>query len=88
MFGFVYPDLKDAVPGWVTDELLRRLRWDQEEDAPAPHVCRGTLLSRAQYRFDIDQLHYLDERLLSHRGLMTPQEIEIWTAAVDEDPQR
>src|SRR5205823_551364 len=48
LFGFVYPSERDAVPGWVMAELIRRLR--AESEAPAGRrVCQGTLLSRVQY---------------------------------------
>jgi hypothetical protein len=44
-------------------------------------MCLGTLLSREQYLFDIDQLGYTDARLRPH-GDMTPEEAEIWTRAI------
>jgi hypothetical protein len=45
-------------------------------------VCRGTLLSREQYLFDIEQLGYTDARLRPH-GAMTPEQAEIWTRAIE-----
>jgi hypothetical protein len=79
LFGFVYPDKRQNVPTWVTDELLRRLsvsRPNLQND-----VCYGTLLSREQYLHDIDRLKYRDGRQ-EPEGPMSPEHIEIWTAAI------
>ena len=51
LFGFIYP-WERAVPGWVMDELLGRLR--RGEGSAARRVCRGTLLSRVQYLMDVE----------------------------------
>jgi hypothetical protein len=84
LFGFVYPAERAAVPGWVEQELTRRL---QAETASAPEtdkLCRGTLLSRAQYLVDIGPWGYRDARLQS--GIrMTPEDIAHWTRAIDDD---
>jgi hypothetical protein len=81
LFGYVYPDKRDSVPGWVMEELLRRLsvsRPNLQND-----VCYGTLLSREQYLHDLERLHYRDGRE-TPRGPMTPEEIAIWTAAINK----
>jgi hypothetical protein len=78
MFGFVYPDRRDRVPAWVTDELLERLRLESRE--PDSRVCNGTLLSREQYLHDLDRLGYTDARV-EPNGPMTRKQIEIWTPA-------
>jgi hypothetical protein len=83
LFGFVYPDLRDAVPDWVQAELLRRFEGEGAEKER--RVCYGTLLSRAQYRFDIDQLGYEDPRL-PPEGVLDPEDVEAWTAAIDDKP--
>src|SRR4029077_12564029 len=51
LFGFVYPDQRDNVPLWVSDELLRRLASESLERDGS--VCNGTLLSREQYLGDL-----------------------------------
>jgi hypothetical protein len=79
LFGFVYPDKRDNVPGWVMDELTRRLgvsRANVQND-----VCYGTLLSREQYLHDLEQLKYRDSRA-QPEGAMTPEQIEIWTRPI------
>ena len=79
MFGFVYPDKRQSVPAWVMEELIRRLtvsRPNLQSD-----VCYGTLLSREQYLHDLDHLKYLDARA-EPTGLMSREQIDIWTDAI------
>jgi hypothetical protein len=45
-------------------------------------VCRGTLVSRAQYLLDIGQYGYHDARLVP-RGNMTPEDCIYWTWAIE-----
>jgi hypothetical protein len=80
--GFVYPNCRDRVPAWVTDELARRLSTEREE--PWNDVCNGTLLSREQYLPDLERLGYADARLPPH-GLMTAEEVKIWTAPITDE---
>jgi len=82
MFRYVYPDSRDRIPEWVVRDLAWRL---SAEPPPPVHVCRGTLLSREQYLWDLGRLRYEDARL-TPRGAMTREEIEIWTNAID-DPE-
>ncbi len=82
MFGYVYPDKRQNVPAWVTEELIRRLtvsRPNLQND-----VCYGTLLSREQYLHDLQHLKYHDGREEPH-GPMTHEQIDIWTAAIKND---
>jgi len=79
MFGFVYPDKRQNIPTWVMDELLRRLsvsRPNLQND-----ICYGTLVSREQYLHDVQHWKYRDGRE-QPEGPMTPEQIEIWTAAI------
>jgi len=79
LFRFVYPDRWQSIPGWVTDELVRRLR--EGPDNADAGVCYGTLLSREQYLSDLERLGYRDGREEPH-GPMTREQIEIWTAGI------
>jgi hypothetical protein len=79
LFQFAYPDRRADIPDLVMNELTNRLQCQQPE--PDNRVCRGTLLSREQYLFDLDQLGYTDARLRPH-GAMTPEQAEIWTKAI------
>jgi len=79
LFRFAYPDRRSDIPDEVVNELTARLAAQKPE--PANLMCLGTLLSREQYLFDIDQLGYTDARLRPH-GEMTPEQAEIWTRAI------
>jgi hypothetical protein len=48
-------------------------------------LCRGTILSRAQYLFDVEKQGYLDARLRPS-GAMSPEQVEQWTAAIEDEP--
>ena len=84
MFGFIYPNERDRVPGWVMHELSRRLHVSMSASPPIERVCRGTLLSRQQYLIDIHGWDYRDARTLPDNA-MTDWEIATWTAAIAED---
>jgi hypothetical protein len=79
VFRFAYPDRRGHVPDEVMDELTDRLQEQRPE--PDNRICFGTLLSREQYLFDVEQLGYADARLRPH-GSMTPEQTEIWTKAI------
>ena len=49
-------------------------------------MCRGTLLSRAQYLVDVESWGYRDARL-DPRVAMTEEDIAHWTRAIDEIPE-
>jgi hypothetical protein len=70
LFGYVYPAERDAVPRWVMDELSDRLRAELDAPPTAERVCQGTLLSRYQYRIDLDEWGYRDGRVCPN-GRMT-----------------
>jgi len=50
----------------------------------ADPLCRGTILSRAQYLSDIATHGYRDARL-PPSGTMSPEQVEQWTAAIEDD---
>jgi hypothetical protein len=79
LFLYVYPDAHAMVPERVLDEL-----WERRLVVPpgGDRVCRGTLLSRAQYLVDVHGWGYTDARLAPH-GPMTDREVIAWTAEVE-----
>ncbi|MBE7941305.1 MULTISPECIES: nucleotidyltransferase [Ramlibacter] len=82
LFGYIYPGERQRVPAWVMDELLRRLAEETRQPPAAdPHLCAGTLLSREQYLFDVEQLGYVDGRL-TPASTMTPEDVATWTQAI------
>lgn len=89
LFGYIYPGERDRIPGWVIAQLTGRLT-DETDGTPASNdgVCAGTLLSRAQYLHDVEQLGYVDGRL-TPASTMTATDVATWTGAIaaDDHPQ-
>jgi hypothetical protein len=86
LFGYIYPSESSIVPERILRLLLERL--ENEFGAPRQDAqfCRGPLLSRTQYRADIERLGYRDARVLPE-GNMSQQDTAHWSAAADEDSQ-
>jgi hypothetical protein len=83
LFAFIYPSERDAIPGWVMRELLARMA-RESPSATSARICNGSLLSRSQYRVDIEKWGYRDARL-KPLGNMTEDEAASWTSAADSD---
>jgi hypothetical protein len=81
LFGYIFPSEKQRVPASILEELLGRFR---EAEGETESVCRGTLLSRAQYLTDIREGGWRDARLDSRVGL-SKVEAEAWSEAAEED---
>jgi hypothetical protein len=81
-FGFIYPGERELVPREIMSELLDRLKRRMLADPPKARVCRGTLISRAQYLVAIEEWGYTDPRE-APRGGMSEEEIAQWTAAIE-----
>jgi hypothetical protein len=62
LFRFSYPSERDAVPGWVMSELMRRTLSTVKEGGWEEKVCRGNLISRVNYTVDIREWGYRDGR--------------------------
>jgi hypothetical protein len=82
LFPYVYPN--DPAPQEVIDELLDRAKNEPKADEGI-RLCRGPLLSRAQYLVDVERWNYVDAREVP-LGTMTPEEIDIWTKAIEKRP--
>ena len=80
LFEYAYPGERDTVPRWVIRRLLRA---PVAEAEPGDRLCRGTLMSRAQFLVDIQKWGYADARLPPY-GSMTPRDWMIWTNAINE----
>jgi hypothetical protein len=81
LFGYIYPSLRDLVPGWLLRELTDRLHSEAQAERSAEPICQGTMLSPTQYLSDVEQWGYRDARLPPW-GDMTPDEIHQWTEGV------
>lgn len=83
LFGFIYPNASRQIPDWVMDELLQRLHAERAHPSDEP-ICRGTLLSRAQYLVDVTRWGYRDARL-PPIGTMPPEAVAHWTASIGDE---
>jgi hypothetical protein len=86
LFGFIYPSERARIPAWVMHELSRRLARETASvpvAQPSP-VCRGPLLSRAQYLVDVEERGYQDARL-THESAMNESDVELWTEGIKID---
>ena len=81
LFGYVYPSERSRIPKYIIEELVEQLRTEPEQRRH--RICRGTLLSRAQYLVDVKERGFRDARLDS-RVEMGPAEIREWTNAIGE----
>jgi len=81
LFGFVYPGEQHLVPDGVLRELLGRLATERARPPEVGALCQDTLLSKAQYRTDIERWGFRDGRLRP-TGKITSRQ----AAALDRDP--
>jgi len=84
LFTYIYPN--DPHPQQIIDELVDRLKSEPPAN-PELRICRGTLLSRAQYLVDVGRWNYADARLVPF-GTMTPEEMEVWTKAIEVESKK
>ncbi len=82
-FGYVFPSERHRVPLQLLREMGQRLEMEGITQS-AEKICRGTLLSRAQYLPDVNERGYRDARL-EPRTTMDKGDVAYWTAAIDEE---
>lgn len=82
LFGYIYPSERAVVPDWLLFSLIRSMLSEIESEVGDSLVCRGTFLSRAQYRADVSEWGYIDARTING-GTMTLEDVAHWSA----DPQ-
>jgi hypothetical protein len=83
LFDFIYPG-QLVVPRALILELARRTQ-ERSGVEPGEPLCQGTLLSRKQYRHDVETWGFRDARLDPDVS-MTPGDIASWTRATPPDP--
>lgn len=85
LFGYIYPGERNRIPDWVITRLLERLAEEtRNRVASTERVCAGTLLSREQYRHDIEHLGYSDARLHG-ASTMSSHDVAVWTQAISPE---
>ena len=80
LFGFIYPSERHRVPPAVIETLCQRVRAEQVLPVTG-QICRGPLLSRAQYLIDVEERGFRDARLET-RCQMTTNDLQFWTANI------
>jgi hypothetical protein len=86
LFGYIYPAATARVPRQVMETLLGRLSREVEDPTGTGTLCRGPVLSRAQYLSDLEKHGYQDARLRPS-GNMSTSEVAHWTAAIEDGAQ-
>lgn len=88
LFGYVYPSERQQIPQGVMRDLLQRLASELGAPISADQPCQGPLLSRIQYRPDIEKMGFKDARLTTE-SKMSAEEAVDWTQAGElEGPKR
>ena len=80
LFGYIYPSERGRVPVAIMDALISRLR-NENSVSGSDRLCRGTLLSREQYLWDVEERGFRDARL-EKRAHMNEGDIAHWTKAI------
>jgi len=59
-FRFVYPTERDLIPRWLYDELLERLKAQDQMPPASIKICRGRLISPTDYVVDVSEWGFAD----------------------------
>ena len=59
-FRFIYPTERDLVPHWLFQELLDRLKAQDEMPPAGVKICRGRLLSPTDFVIDVSEWGFAD----------------------------
>jgi len=86
LFGYIYPSERGRVPVAIMDALISRLR-NENSVSGSDRLCRGTLLSREQYLWDVEERGFRDARL-EKRAHMNEGDIARWTKAIAKETRR
>ncbi len=83
LFGYIFPSERHRIPAGLLHEMSELLDREQRTQFNE-RICRGTLLSRAQYLPDVNERGYRDARL-EPRTAMDKNDVERWTAAMAKE---
>jgi hypothetical protein len=59
-FRFVYPSERDLIPRWLMDELLARLKAQEDMPPSGVKICRGRLVSPTDFVVDVSEWGFAD----------------------------
>lgn len=80
LFGYIYPSERQQIPQEVMRKLIERLASELSEPISGGQPCQGPLLSRIQYRPDIERMDFQDARLTNDSKMSTEEAVD-WTDA-------
>ena len=75
LFAYIYPSERQRIPQEVIRDLLDRLAGELTAPISADQPCQGPLLSRIQYRPDIEKMGFKDARLTPN-SKMSPAKLK------------
>ncbi len=81
LFGYIYPGERRRIPVRLVDDLTARTVAEWNTPPADPKLCRGALLSRAQYFPDLADWRYHDARVPPHGGHLSAADARDWSAA-------
>lgn len=84
LFGYVYPAERAKVPMEVLQKLFNRLHRELQAGGSPEPICRGPMLSRAQYLIDVEHWGYHDPRI-EPAGPLTLRQLAEWNEAMRAD---
>jgi hypothetical protein len=84
LFGYIYPSERHLIPPAVMRSLLERFDGEIATTGAGNPTCQGPLLSRSQFRVDIEKLGFKDARL-PPQGKMSAEETALWTQAAEAE---
>lgn len=58
LYQYCYPSERETIPTWVLDTLQERLRAERAAGNAPERICRGPIISRFQYRTDIEDWNF------------------------------
>jgi hypothetical protein len=66
MFRFAFPGQRECIPSWVMKDLGARVAAEELERPPqgSRNLCRGSLVSRQQYLYELNERGFRDAREL------------------------
>jgi hypothetical protein len=59
-FRFIYPSERELIPRWILDELLQRLKDQENLPTSKTKICRGRLYSTEDFEIDVTQWGFAD----------------------------
>jgi hypothetical protein len=59
-FRFVYPTERDRIPRWLFEELMERLKAQDQMPPASIKICRGRLISPTDYVVDVTEWGFAD----------------------------